>query len=313
MCCLFLEAKLTHLPAISLTIITVPSAAGSGLDGALKIIKKALDSESTAVKAAAIQTLADLAVYGGASSEDLMEEFLEIVESDGSSIEAADSAEVVTAALMSWGFLASFIDDLEDVSETAMEAFVDQLESSEVSVQIAAGENIALLYEKSYTDREENDGPATDAERKDEHGYVLDYSLVKRYDPYRQKNQLEYKLSEIANVSSKGISKRDRKNLHTAFTDIITTVQHPSRGPRYNKTVEGDSDQMAGSAKSGRHKIAGDSYMNIDRWWKLCRLQGLKRVLGGGFSVHYNNNDVVFETLPVHAEQLQRSWKGGLE
>ena len=39
--------------------------------------------------------------------------------------------------------------------------------------------------------------------------------------------------------------------------------------------------------------------MRIDKWWKLTRLQGLKRILQGGFVSHYEKNEVVSETLPI--------------
>jgi len=38
--------------------------------------------------------------------------------------------------------------------------------------------------------------------------------------------------------------------------------------------------------------------MKIDKWWKLHRLQALRRVLGGGFVVHYEDNEVIFDSLP---------------
>ena len=45
-------------------------------------------------------------------------------------------------------------------------------------------------------------------------------------------------------------------------------------------------------------RIHKTGVMRIDRWWKLHRLQGLRRVLQGGFVRHYESNEVVFETLP---------------
>ena len=245
----------------------------------------------------AIHTLGAAAIYGGASDteiEEIMEDLLEIVESDGGSVEAADSGEVVAAACEEWGFLATSIDDLEEKTEEAMDAFVEQLESSETSVQVAAGENIALLYEKSFTPRESEDGPASDEE--DEDGYAIDSSLVKRYEVYRQKSQLEHTLSQLATESSRSIAKKDRKMLHTNFADILNTVEHPSRGPRYQKAIDQETGRRYGSRMTVR--IHKNGSMKIDKWWKLHRLQALRRVLGGGFVVHYENNEVVFDSLP---------------
>lgn len=249
------------------------------------------------MKAAAIHALGTAAIYSGASDleiEEVMDSFLEIIESDGESVGAGDSAEVVAAACEEWGFLATSLDDIEDKNEIAMDAFVEQLESSDTSVQVAAGENIALLYEKSYTEREAEDGPASDEE--DEEGYALDSSLVKRYEVYRQKHQLEHTLSQLANESSKRIAKKDRKALHVNFADILNTVEHPQRGPRYQKAIDQETGRRYGSRLTIRIHKTGS--MKIDKWWKLHRLQALRRVLGGGFVVHYENNEVVFDSLP---------------
>lgn len=283
--------------AIALSIITVPSE--TVYDSIFQTLKRTYsDSESLAVKAVAIHTLSAAAVFGGASDselEEIMDDLLEIVESDGSSIEAADSGEVVTAACEAWGFLATSIDDMEEKTEAAMDAFVEQLESSDVSVQVAAGENIALLFEKSYTARETDDGPASDEE--DEEGLPIDTSFVKRYDVYRQKDQLKHTLSKLASESSRRIAKKDRKVLHTNFSDILNTVEYPSRGPRYQNAINEETGRRYGSRMVVRIHKTGT--MKIDAWWKLHRLQALRRVLGGGFVVHYENNEVVFDSLPI--------------
>ena len=49
--------------------------------------------------------------------------------------------------------------------------------------------------------------------------------------------------------------------------------------------------------------IHGGGRMTIDRWWKLHRLNALKRLLREGFLVHYEVNQVVFDSLPVVVEE----------
>jgi hypothetical protein len=282
--------------AIAVTLITSPSdVAYATVFPAIK--RTYTSSESIAAKTTAISSLGSILMYGGAAdeaTEELLDELLEIVESDGSSIDAADEASVVVAALESWGFLATSLDDMEDRTEDAIEAFVEQLESTDAAVQIAAGENIALLFEKSYTDREEDDGPSEEIE--DEEGFPLDTSLVKRYNVYRQTNQLQHTLRQLAAVSSKSISRKDRKHLHASFGDILCTVEHPQRGPRYQKAIDQETGKRYGSRM--KIKVHGGGSMTIDRWWKLMRLHELRRVLGGGFVVHYEHNEVVFDSLP---------------
>ncbi|ELR07955.1 hypothetical protein VC83_00061 [Pseudogymnoascus destructans] len=283
--------------AIAVTLITSPSnSAYATVFPAIQRIYTS--SESIAAKTTAISSLGSILMYGGAAdeaTEELLDELLEIIESDGTSIDAADEASVVVAALESWGFLATSLDDMEDRTEDAIEAFVEQLESTDAAVQIAAGENIALLFEKSYTDREEDDGPPEEVE--DEEGFPLDNSLVKRYNVYRQTNQLQHTLRQLAAVSSKSISRKDRKHLHSSFSDILCTVEHPQRGPRYQKAIDQETGKRYGSRM--KVKVHGGGSMTIDRWWKLMRLHELRRVLGGGFVVHYEHNEVVFDSLPI--------------
>jgi hypothetical protein len=254
------------------------------------------DSEFHSVKATAIHTLSAAAIYGGAGDaeiEEILDDLLEIVESDGSSVEAADSGEVVAAACQAWGYLATLIDDLEEKTETAMDAFVEQLESNDVNVQVAAGEDIALLFEKSYTEREEDDGPASDDEGHET--VAADSQFVKRYDVYRQTNQLEHTLGQLATQSSKRVAKKDRKTLHSTFSDVLSTIEHPARGPRYSTALDEDGRYYGSRMTVRVHKTGS---MKIDKWWKLHRLQALKRVLGGGFINHYEDNEVVFDSLP---------------
>ena len=296
---LSLQALTLH-SAISLSILTDP--ADTIYDAVYSQLKRTItDSESSLSKAAAIHTLGVSTFYGGASLEatqETMEFFIEIVESDGNSVGAGDDATVVTAAVEEWAFLATQLDDVEEATEVAMDAFVEQLSSAHPGLQIAAGENIALLYEKSYTELEEDEEPPERSDLDDlddelEQGGPV---MVKRYQVYRREDQLKRELSLLANISGKSISKKDRKNLHMNFADILNTVEHPTLGPRYQKAINKETNKSYGSRLTVRIRDVGE--MKIDRWWKFHRLQALRRVLQGGFVVHYENNRVVFDTLP---------------
>lgn len=260
------------------------------------------DSKSMVVKAAAIHCLGTCTYFGGTGEEgklDQMNFFLDIVASDGHSIDAPDDAGAVTAALQQWGFLATDIEDLAGESEEAVESFIEQLESSEPRVQIAAGENIALLYEKSYTPRGDDDDDDEDSSGEDsDSDSDDDQHLVKRYDAYHDTRQLEQLLQSLATVSGKHISKRDRKTLHTNFSSILTTVENPRRGPMYSKAIDQDTNRRYGSKR--RVRIGRDAVMNVDRWWKWIRLASLRRILQGGFLEHYyQGNRAVLNSLPM--------------
>ena len=290
------------LKALALMLITEPS---EGLYEAVSgpVKTTITDAQHPTAKIAAIRALSIATFYGGADAvetEEVMDFFLEIVSSDGSSIDEEDNAEVVVAALEEWGFLATQIDDLEESTEVAMEAFMDQLQSSDAGVQIAAGDNIALLFEKSYTEAESDD--EIDEESEDqiaENGAGSDV-MIKRYTVYRNIFQLEQKLAELAKASSRRLSKKDKKALHLTFTDILHTVEKPTRGPRYSTALDDEGREMGSRLKITIH---GGGKMLIDKWWKLHRLNGLKRLLQSGFLVHYEFNQVVFDTLPVIVEE----------
>lgn len=290
------------LKALAVTFVSVPGDDISGI--ATPALRRAVtDTPSVLVKAEAIHALGAAVFFGTddeGETEETMDFLLEIAESDGVSVGAEDDAEVVAAALEEWGVLATQIEDMQEASPGAVEVFTEQLEARDVDVQVAAGEDIALLFEKSYTEAESDDEVEEDEEGDDGGGGRQ--SMVKRYDPARSKGQLLAALDALAGLSSKRISKRDRKTLRTNFADIRQTVEFPTRGPRYSAALNDDNDgRHYGSRLTVRVGSGGKGRLRIDRWWKLLRLKALQRILQGGFTEHYEKNGVVVDCLPVLA------------
>ncbi|KAF7715616.1 Uncharacterized protein PECH_000972 [Penicillium ucsense] len=309
------EATLA-LRAIELLVIT--SCDDKIYDNAEPLLTRCIrDSTSTAIKAAAIYCLGACSNFGGAGEEGILEQMtflLDIIASDGQSIDAADDAVSVTAALHVWGFLLSEVDDFEEESEEAVQIFMDQLDSGDSGVQIAAGENIALLYEKSYTPQEDDDDEDSEEEEdgsdeQESKDLTSGPKLIKRYNAYHNTAELERQLANLATIHSKRISKRDKKSLHSNFTSILTTVENPRRGPRYNMAIDQATNRHYGSTltvKIGRHGV-----MRIDRWWKWVRLTSLRRILQGGFAEHYfQGNRAVLDNLPVMMRMPEASGSG---
>jgi hypothetical protein len=232
--------------------------------------------------------------------------FLDIVESDGASVEAHDEGNVVIAALEQWGLLATEIEDLEEETEAAAEAFVEQLESADAGVQIAAGENIALLYEKSYTPQEEDEEISEEEDAEGSETARTGDKMVKRYQVYRRQDQLLHTLEELAKISTRRISKKDRKTLHSSFADIRNSVEKPTRGPGYSTALDEDTGREYGG---GRMKVRINNHVQIkiDKWWKLLRLNALRKTLQGGLIYHYDHNDVVSSALPFSLSSKRRS------
>ena len=297
------------LKALSVTMITSPSdeiyeaAAGS-------IKRTIVDSSDLGTKILAIQTLAILDFYGDLSEDTLAEclnFFLEIVSTDGEYVDALDEAGPVAAALEAWGFLATLVDEEGFLHvEEALETFVDQLDSSSASVLIAAGENIALVYEKAYTPvSEEEISDERDADVlvvSNEHDKTKEY-FKRLYVLYPRQAVLETKLRNLQSHSSRSVSRADRKSLHTSFADILHSVQNPTLGPHFATSLNPETGAERGSKlklkSPGKSSGSNTAMATIDKWWMLHRHRALKEVLGHGFMVHYEVNVAIFEALPI--------------
>ncbi|KAJ9611457.1 hypothetical protein H2200_004641 [Cladophialophora chaetospira] len=282
------------LRALALTAITYDETALYEIVSS-PLRRTVAESQFNSVKAAAIYTLGICTMFGGAGEEEVSDTLtflLEIVSSDGAFIEADDSAEVVAAALHTYGFLATEVEDLEHESEDAVSAFLDQLDSNDAKVQIAAGENIALLYEKCYTPREEDDesSPEEDSAEEDatsDRPHIQSY-LIKRYNPYHNTKEVLDKVNTLASLSTKSVNRRDKRSLHQAFATIALTIEDPRSGLQSN------------NASKLVVRIHRDGEMRVDKWWKLMRLNAVRRLLGSGFVNHYfEGNKQVLDALPM--------------
>ncbi|KAI1370523.1 interferon-related developmental regulator-domain-containing protein [Hypoxylon crocopeplum] len=247
------------------------------------------DDHNEEIKVASIRAMAISTMCGGGSvtaAEEFLEFLIGIVQSDGHVIDAGDNGPVVAAALDAWGFIASSLDDLEEQSTEALEAFMEQLDSSDVDVQIAAGSNIALLLEAAR-DYEEETGETWNM----------------RYD----QDALLRNLNALTRESSKSISKKDRRQLHSSFSSVVTSLEH-GKGPGYSTARRFASNPHTGGNKSDfkneyqeygyRQKLRIQNIsIIIDSWSLSARLGMLKSVLGGGLASHYLNNSVVRDLL----------------
>lgn len=259
-----------------------------------------MDSDSPLIKASALQALAIATFYCGTMVDEkteILDYLLEIISSDGQYVDAYDNCEVVTSALESWGVLATHVEDIRYITEAALEAFMEQLESAHSRISIAAGENIALIYEKNCTrcgeEEEVSDGEEL-LELEDDS--LTGITIVKKCFLFRKEKELRQLLSTLATVSGRGISKKDRKLLHFNFADILKSVENPLRGPRYHDAVNHKNSKHYGNRLSV--KLGRNSEMKIDRWWKLLRFTALKRIIQSGFMIHYEFNGAVFDCLP---------------
>lgn len=278
------DERLLALKGLVVTLLTCPSKGSSGaLYSTLKSVCE--DAEEESVKVQAINALMTAAVYGGADSEELLEFLLDIIQSDGASMGADDNAAVVTAALRAWGFVASFVDGMAERSDQVMEAFLDQLDSTEPDVQSAAGTNIASLFEAAR-DHEEETGEGAEMQR----------------DLYKAVTRM----NEIVKDSSKAISKKGKKERRGNFASIITSLErgvgpgYSTAGFRFNPHVGGTKPRFYDNYEEFGYRETlriHNQVLLIDTWTLHVRVEVLKVLLGGGLPTHYLENPVVQEML----------------
>jgi len=292
------------LKALSMTVLTMNSGDEPFVDVQDALRSRIQDASSRKAQETAMHTLGICAFFGGADVqdvEDIMDFFLDIIETDGESIEANDSAAVVSAALQAWGFLATMFEDLEGKTDRPLECFENQLDSSHFAVQQAAAENIALLYEQSWTQKEDDETADVGSDHY-EHGSFQRKHWKQRYSPYHN-NADEYsvkaKLSDISRSTARHVAKDKRKALHQVAKDVLHTIEHPYRGPRFSTAIDEDDVHYLGhrlTVRFGGRSSGMD--LVLDRWWKYHRYEAVKRAVAGGFVEHYSKNMLIRNAIP---------------
>ncbi|KYK60979.1 IFRD domain-containing protein [Drechmeria coniospora] len=280
--------RLLSLQSYCLTVGTVEDV--DVVEAGSRILKQILtDEDDEECRVFAVYALCMTVLYGGGGEEaaiDLMEYLVEIVQTDGDSIEAHDNATVVSAALQGWAFVASHVEDYSDYADAAMDAFVDQLDSSDVDVQSNAAQCIALIYESS---------------RNHEHETGKPFQLA--YDPRR----LSGRIGELAKLSAKSVSKKSRRDLRESLTSVVTSLER-AVGPYYSTALYiPEKDTFVppslrtddGRAEYGyRCKLRlGNVVATIDTWSLFSRVNMLKTFFRAGLQRHVFVNPVVMECL----------------
>ncbi|KAK3365786.1 interferon-related developmental regulator-domain-containing protein [Lasiosphaeria ovina] len=292
------EERTLATAALTMTILTFPSE--TVFEHVLPTLKAACEEDEEAtVKVEAIQALSIAVAYGGGSStaaDDILDYLLEIIESDGRSAGADDNGAVVSAALQAWAFVASHVEDLEAHSDQAIEAFMEQLDSTDPDVQTGAGCNIALLFEA-----------AREYEQETGESFNLQYN----------QHRIVTRMAEIVKDSSKTISKKGRKQLRSKFSSIVTSLER-GKGPGYSTAGRGAVNPHTGGNKTSgqaefqefgyREKLrVNDQIVVINTWSLHARVDTLKAVLGGGIGKHYTENPVIKDIL--NSAEVELLWK----
>ncbi|KAK6332536.1 hypothetical protein TWF730_004198 [Orbilia blumenaviensis] len=265
------------------------------------------DHESLVVKTAAIHALGALVFFTDVSTEDVeavMDFYHEIIENDGHGIGAGDDPATVAAAIEEWGLLLTDLEDAEDITDRSVDAFVDQLESTEIEVQVASGEVIALMTEKAHRDHNSDDEDSEDDPVLDDdfhERFVVTpaeetRAPVQKYTVYRNQPHLKQILTGLSKSSSKNVSKKNRRTQHATFANVLHTVNFPLHGPNYSRALDFEGREQGSRLEV---KVGRKGIVKLNTWWKLIRWNALRRFLGGGILVHWQENPVIFQSLPL--------------
>lgn len=282
------KERLLSLQAYCLTVGTSPDVdvVGTAQPNLKQIL---IDEDDDECQVYAIYALCMTVLYGGGLEEaalDIMNFLVEAVQTDGESIDAHDNSSVVTAALRGWAFVASHVEDYSADADAALDAFVDQLDSTDTDIQANAGHCIALVFESSRLHEIDTGEP---------------FSLS--YDPQR----LAGRLNDLAKSSAKSVSRKDRRNLRENLVSVVTSLER-AVGPCYSTALympERDSHVPSskrtddGGAEHGyRCKLRLGSHMTIiDTWSLLSRVTLMKIIFRGGLQNHVLVNPVVTDCL----------------
>jgi hypothetical protein len=277
------------------------------------------DPSSAQGQAAAIGALACAAYFGGASLEEIeeiLDYYLEIVSTDGKSVDASDNAEVVAAAIQYWSFLSTFLEVDVDKFNDALSIFTEQLDSTSPEVLVAAGQAIALIYEKEYIP---NVGDVDDIKP----GPVDDEEEMRIKPAFRRSNwaharpihsgddrDLKAKLANLAKARMRHSKREVQKTLHGVFRDVGASVDRPWRGPGFG--FPRDEAALGGPRATVGYGPRGGDRVPVQRWWQLLRIEALRALLKGGMREHYLRNAAVGEILaPASAPRSRFARRGG--
>lgn len=245
-----------------------------------------LEDDDDDCRVQAVYSLCATTIFSSDGSQDAVTEItqylLEIVQSDGESVEAYDNIPVVIAALQCWCFVASFSEDVSAFADEALSSFVDQLDSADLEIQAAAACCIAFIFEASRAE----------ASEREEDPYDLLYA------PQR----LLPKLRNLTKLSAKSVSRKDRRALRESLMSVATSLEREV-GPGYSTALSTptSADGDEGQVEYGyRKKLRLDGRTAIiDTWALEIRVTILKHIYKSSLHRHAFTNENVVECLDI--------------
>ena len=131
-------------------------------------------------------------------------------------------------------------------------------------------------------------------------------TVVQKYSPYRQTNQLLLQLQETSKGSSKSVAKGDRRALNDTIRDVAQSLENPGWGPGW-RAGQGWKAKGRDERNAGQKRDLGPSIrvktdprghtLLVETWWTYIRVKELRSLLGHGFMEHFAENPVLEQVL----------------
>ncbi|KAG9252045.1 IFRD domain-containing protein [Emericellopsis atlantica] len=269
-----------NLQAYSLTICTA-NLSQSDMASRQTLKQILTDDSNEECKVQALYALTCTIVYYGAGEDDIVEwlDFIvETIQSNGESIGVTGKDGVITALFECWGFAATFA-NIWYHADSAMDAFVEKLDSPDVDTQTSAAECIAYIFEASREHEQEDGEP---------------FELP--YDPIR----VASRITDLSKGSSKSKSKQGRKDLRGGLRSVITSLEK-GVGPYYStaRSLSTNKEQGYRYKLRKRHPASSMGYVAlVESWDTYLRIAMLKKIFGGGMEKQLEQeNPMVKECL----------------
>ncbi|KAG2218111.1 hypothetical protein INT45_002361 [Circinella minor] len=247
----------------------------------LSLLKNTMvDAMDVRLKHQCIETLAliTLIAASNADTKGGLDYFYKILISNGAHIQPADQKlkqgamdELLCTTLRAYGLLYATVfgdgrgswEDAWDESQGVMPVHIEFLESMSKENRIAAGENIALMFDCVQTSYKHADEmSAFEIEDKPE---------------YEEIDDLIDTLQRLSTDSNRRVNKQDRKEQKSAFRDIIKSVQEGTR-PKQKLKIGGKSMLFRG-------------------WARIMILAAFRSFVGAGMAQHLQENELLENIL----------------
>ncbi|GEQ66371.1 hypothetical protein JCM33374_g34 [Metschnikowia sp. JCM 33374] len=211
-------------------------------------------------------------------------------------------ASVAVAALHGVGVLITLLQRGEYLNEllnsvaTELASIIDNEQI--VDISRAAAKVLALCYE-SYTYEEVSE----DEEYADtEYNYNA---------PYYEQESIISTCTRLANLSSKKVGKKEKKDVNSIFQQVVKTIEYytndEKREEMYKLSPTG-LDLLASSVSWTHIKLSRSKSLAINSWFLYFRLLHLKWVFGFGLHTQLVENPGIKSLLRAPATKYQQKY-----